>query len=70
MNFDNMQMKTSDSLESSDDANIIFQLFEGEVMDAKMANFITIHMLNDLFEAEVEDQDDQAGNNLNGLFHP
>jgi hypothetical protein len=44
-----MQVKT-DSQESSSDGNIAFQLFEGEVMDAKMANFIGIHMLNDLVE--------------------
>jgi len=44
-----MQVKT-DSQESSSDGNIAFQLFEGEVMDAKMANVIGIHMLNDLVE--------------------
>lgn len=48
VNFDNMQVKTSG--ESSDDGNIAFQLFEGEEMDARMANFVGIHMLNDLVE--------------------
>ena len=53
LNFDNLLTKT-DSQESSSDGNIAFQLFEGEEMDAKMANFIGIHMLNDLIE-ERED---------------
>lgn len=35
---------------SEEDINLAFQLFEGEEMDAKMANFIGIHMLSDLIE--------------------
>lgn len=44
-----MQIKT-DSNDSSEEANLAFQLFEGEEMDAKMANFIGIHMLSDIVE--------------------
>ena len=47
-----MQIQT-DSNESSEEANLAFQLFDGEVMDAKMANFIGIHMLNDLIDTGV-----------------
>ena len=42
-----MQVKT-DSGGSSEEANLAFQLLEGEVMDAKMANFIGIHMMNEI----------------------
>ena len=35
---------------SEEDVNLAFQLFGGEEMDAKMANFIGIHMLSDLIE--------------------
>ena len=45
--YDNMQVKT-DSGGSSEEANLAFQLLEGEVMDAKMANFIGIHMMNEI----------------------
>ena len=47
VNFDNMLVKT-DSGGSSEEANLAFQLLDGEVMDAKMANFIGIHMLNEM----------------------
>lgn len=46
-----MQFQTQGSQESSDDGiNLAFQLFDGEVMDAKMANFIGIHMLNEIID--------------------
>lgn len=64
VNFDNMQVRT-DSNESSSDGNIAFQLFEGEEMDAKMANFIGIHMLNDLVQTE-EDLQEQPVDDLSG----
>lgn len=53
LNFDNLQVKT-ESEESTEESNIAFQLLEGEEMDAKMANFIGIHMLNDLLEARED----------------
>jgi hypothetical protein len=49
VNFDNMIVQT-ESNGSSDEANLAFQLFEGEEMDAKMANFIGIHMMSDIVE--------------------
>ena len=49
VNFDNMQVQT-ESNGSSEEANLAFQLFEGEEMDAKMANFIGIHMMSDIVE--------------------
>ena len=44
-----MQIKT-ESNGSSEEANLAFQLFEGEEMDAKMANFIGIHMMSDIMD--------------------
>jgi hypothetical protein len=49
LNFDNMVRADTNS-SSEEDANLAFQIFEGEEMDAKMANFIGIHMLSDLIE--------------------
>ena len=43
-------VKNDTNLSSEEDGNLAFQLFEGEEMDAKMANFIGIQMLNDLIE--------------------
>jgi len=43
-------VKNDTNSSSEEDGNLAFQLFEGEEMDAKMANFIGIHMLNDLIE--------------------
>jgi len=48
-----MLVNTDESNESSDDQNLAFQLFDGEVMDAKMANFIGIHMLNEIIDTGV-----------------
>jgi hypothetical protein len=50
VNYDNMQQQTNPET-SSDDENLAFQLFDGEEMNADMANFIGIHMLNDLIDA-------------------
>lgn len=47
LNFDNM-IKNDTNSSSEEGSNLAFQLLEGEEMDAKMANFIGIHMLNDL----------------------
>jgi hypothetical protein len=49
-----MQVKT-DSGGSSDEPNIALQLLEGEIMDAKMANFIGIHMLMNNWLNKTED---------------
>ena len=45
MNYENL---VSDSEESSSLENVAIQLFDGEEMNSDMANFIGIHMLNDL----------------------
>lgn len=45
MNYENLVEELD---ESSSLDNIAFQLFEGEEMNSDMANFIGIHMLNDL----------------------
>lgn len=45
-----MEVQTNSSESSSTDQNLAFQLFDGEVMDAKMANFIGIHMLNEIID--------------------
>ena len=50
VNFDNMQVQTTND-DESDDGNLAFQLFDGEEMNAQMANFIGIHMLNDLVDS-------------------
>jgi hypothetical protein len=43
-----MQVKTDQKTGSSEEANLAMQLLDDEVMDAKMANFIGIHNLNDI----------------------
>lgn len=48
VNYDNMQVKTDQKTGSSEEANLAMQLLDDEVMDAKMANFIGIHNLNDI----------------------
>lgn len=50
-------VKNDTNSSSEEDGNLAFQLFEGEEMDAKMANFIGIHMLNDLIEPCVDSFD-------------
>lgn len=40
-----MKVKTTGS---SDETNLALQPLDGEVMDAKMANFIGIHMINEI----------------------
>jgi hypothetical protein len=50
-------VKNDTNLSSEEDGNLAFQLFEGEEMDAKMANFIGIQMLNDLIEPCVDSFD-------------
>jgi len=52
-----MQVKT-DSGGSSEETNLAFQLLDGEVMDAKMANFIGIHMLNEIPQQMTETKHD------------
>jgi hypothetical protein len=68
VNFDNMQVNT-DSNASSDDANLAFQLFDDEVMDAKMANFIGIHMLNDIIDTGMPGGDADFNNNYEEIDH-
>ena len=48
MVYDNLESQPD---EDSSIENIALQLFDGEEMNADMANFIGIHMLNDLIEA-------------------
>jgi hypothetical protein len=36
--------------ESEYDADLAFQLFDGEVMDADFANFVGIHMMRDMIQ--------------------
>lgn len=43
-------IKNDTNSSSEEGSNLAFQLLEGEEMDAKMANFIGIHMLNDLIQ--------------------
>ncbi len=50
-------VKNDTNLSSEEDGNLAFQLLEGEEMDAKMANFIGIQMLNDLIEPCVDSFD-------------
>jgi hypothetical protein len=50
-------VKNDTNSSSEEDGNLALQLFEGEEMDAKMANFIGIHMLNDLIEPCVDSFD-------------
>jgi hypothetical protein len=50
-------VKNDTNSSSEEDGNLAFQLFEGEEMDAKMANFIGIQMLNDLIEPCVDSFD-------------
>ena len=50
VNFDNMVDKSPSTSSSSCAENLAFQLFDGEEMNAQMANFIGIHMLSDLSE--------------------
>lgn len=45
--YDNLEPESDE--ESSDD-NIALQLFDGEEMNVDMANFIGIHMLNELID--------------------
>ncbi len=54
-------VKNDTNSSSEEDGNLAFQLFEGEEMDAKMANFIGIHMLNDLIEPCVDSFDKFIG---------
>jgi hypothetical protein len=50
-------VKNDTNSSSEEDGNLALQLFEGEEMDAKMANFIGIQMLNDLIEPCVDSFD-------------
>ena len=50
VNFDNMIEKSPSTTSGSCAENLAFQLFDGEEMNAQMANFIGIHMLTDLSE--------------------
>ena len=52
VNFDNMQKKSLSTSSSSCAENLAFQLFDGEEMNAQMANFIGIHMLSDLTDLQ------------------
>ena len=47
MNYDFLE---SEADEDSSVENLALQLFEGEEMNADMANFIGIHMLNEIFD--------------------
>ena len=40
------------------DTNLAFQLIEGDVMDQHMANFIGIHLINDLIEVPGKEEID------------
>lgn len=50
ISYDDLGGKSRASSVSEYDTNLAFQLFENEVMDATMANFIGIHLLNDLID--------------------
>jgi hypothetical protein len=49
VNYDHLQSYDD---EASSDENLALQLFEGEEMNADMANFIGIHMLNEIIDPE------------------
>lgn len=53
VNYDGMSKELE---EDSSNENLALQLFDGEEMNADMANFIGIHMLNEIIEP-LEDRD-------------
>ena len=54
VNFDLKRVEKQE--ESSSDDNLAFQLLDGEVMDNRMANFIGIHLLNDIIQGDDYEQ--------------
>ena len=61
INFDELEQQ-SDSSSSSNTGNLACQLFEGEEVSAQMANFLAIHMLNEMPQPDDDEngeQDDQ-----------
>ena len=65
VNFDNMQVNTTGS---SDELNLAFQLFDGEVMDVQMANFMGIHMLNDITDPTMLATDPEQQDQVDSQF--
>ena len=58
MNLDGLQERSESSSEDSN-CDLAFQLFDGEEMNAQMANFIGIHRLQSLNSPQPESQDFQ-----------